>query len=297
MILQNRIIAETLEVRHNQLQEEKVDPVEVTIADFDGALYHLSNPEGDRNKVQISLGVKFYHELQPHGVNELMKREYGDMLVAPESGYDVTIVVDLAAMGADPTVTIMKAASLRRNCFAALFEKFFSMQQAGNIDEKAVLQFRDQETLYINVLKDRVTVIFSTLFSDADDVVIGKVFMQAFKDVRGKNPQAPQVLFSYLEPPRELEGTGALSGKNVGYVTFVLFPRHFEGAKKDSTIDLLHTFRDYLHYHIKCSKAYLHQRMRARTSELLKVLNRARPDSESKEKRTITGRTFSRSGR
>ena len=51
----------------------------------------------------------------------------------------------------------------------------------------------------------------------------------------------------------------------------MLFPRHYDGAKSDSTIDLIHTFRDYLHYHIKCSKAYLHQRMRASTAELLKV--------------------------
>lgn len=37
-------------------------------------------------------------------------------------------------------------------------------------------------------------------------------------------------------------------------------------------------FRDYLHYHIKCSKAYMHSRMRTRVAEFLKVLNRAKPD-------------------
>jgi hypothetical protein len=31
---------------------------------------------------------------------------------------------------------------------------------------------------YIAAQKDRVTVIFSTIFKDDDDVVIGKVFMQ-----------------------------------------------------------------------------------------------------------------------
>ena len=35
----------------------------------------------------------------------------------------------------------------------------------------------------------------------------------------------------------------------------VLFPRHFkDDATRDKTINLIHTFRDYLHYHIKCSK-------------------------------------------
>ena len=35
-------------------------------------------------------------------------------------------------------------------------------------------------------------------------------------------------------------------------------------------------------------QAYLHTRMRARTSDLLKVLNRARPESKSTEKKTIS---------
>jgi hypothetical protein len=34
---------------------------------------------------------------------------------------------------------------------------------------------------YVDAQKDRVTVIFSTIFKDDDDVVIGKVFMQVIK--------------------------------------------------------------------------------------------------------------------
>jgi actin related protein 2/3 complex subunit 2 len=61
-----------------------------------------------------------------------------------------------------------------------------------------------------------------------------------------------------------------------------------EAKSVEKTIDLIHTFRDYLHYHIKCCKAYLHSRMRARTEDLLKILNRARPDNESKDKKTAS---------
>ena len=56
------------------------------------------------------------------------------------------------------------------------------------------------------------------------------------------------------------------------YVTFVLFPRHTNPTNRDNTINLIHQFRTYLHYHIKCSKAYLHSRMRSKTSEFLKVM-------------------------
>jgi len=45
---------------------------------------------------------------------------------------------------------------------------------------------------------------------------------------------------------------------------------------------------------MKCSKAYLHTRMRERVRTFLQVLNRAKSTPESTEKKTITGRTFRR---
>lgn len=75
----------------------------------------------------------------------------------------------------------------------------------------------------------------------------------------------------------------------------VLFPRHFNNPETQArTITQIQLFRDYLHYHIKCSKAYMHSRMRARVAEFLKVLNRAKPEEE-KERKTASGRSFVRS--
>lgn len=126
---------------------------------------------------------------------------------------------------------------------------------------------------------DRVTVVFSTIFRDEDDVVLGKVFMQELREGRRASHTAPQVLFSHREPPLELANTGARVGENIGYVTFgrfrgpegdcgwvsvshcissllilVLFPRHTSKETRDNTINLIHMFRDYLHYHIKVSR-------------------------------------------
>ena len=69
-----------------------------------------------------------------------------------------------------------------------------------------------------------MTVIFSTIFTDNDDVVIGKVFMQEFKEGRRGSQIAPQVLFSHAEPLQELKGTDALTGDNVGYITIGELP-------------------------------------------------------------------------
>lgn len=277
-----------------------MEGIAIVVADFDGVTYHLSNPdEKSKTKILVSIGMGFFRDLVPHGVNDVLKREYGAYLLAsPEPGYDVSLEVDLETLD---DVLIGKIGRLRRNCFAAVFEKYFAIQQAGGAggEKPAVINYRKNEAIYISAMKDRVTVVFSVLFQDDDDIILGKVFLQEFKEGRRANQQAPQVLFSHKDPPQELRdamGAGAnlYTGDNVGYVTFVLFPRHLEAKNRDRSIDLIHTFRDYLHYHIKCSKAYLHSRMRARTVSLLKVLNRAKQEVEAKEKKTVTGKSFVR---
>ena len=41
------------------------------LTDFDGVIYHLSNPEADRTKLMLSVLLKFYQELQEHGADEV----------------------------------------------------------------------------------------------------------------------------------------------------------------------------------------------------------------------------------
>ena len=70
-------------------------------------------------------------------------------------------------------------------------------------------------------------------------------------------------------------------------MTFILFPRHFANAEiANGTISHIQNFRDYLHYHIKCSKAYMHSRMRHRVTEFQKVLNRAKTEVATTERKT-----------
>ncbi|CAB1327728.1 unnamed protein product [Coregonus sp. 'balchen'] len=236
--INNRIIEETLTLKFDGASNgTKPEAVEVTFADFDGVLYHISNPDGDKTKLMVSISLKFYKELQEHGADELLKRVYGNFLVSPEACYNVSLLFDLDAVPANKEEVIHQAGMLKRNCFASVFEKYFKFQEEGKEGEKrAVVHYRDDESMYLEAKKDRVTVVFSTVFKDDDDVILGKVFMQEFK-----------------------EGRRA-----------ILFPRHTNANARDNTINLIHTFRDYLHYHIKCSKAYIHTRMRAKTSDFLK---------------------------
>lgn len=288
--INNGIVEEALRSRFSG---GKADAIDIKVADFDGCIYHVGNPDGDRTKIMVSISLKFYNELAKHGADELLKKLYGDHLTDPKPEYSVSLLIDLENLPEDKEALIKKIGLLKRNCFASVFERFFEMLQNEEASsERAVIPYRDDETMYVEVKEDRVTVIFSTVFKDDDDVIIGKVFMQEFKEGRKASTTAPQVLFSHKDPPRELEGTGAAKGENIGYITFVLEKRHCNEKARDNTINLIHTFRNYLHYHIKCSKAYLHSRMRARTTDFIKVLNRARPEVKVVEKKTMSGRTF-----
>jgi len=300
----NRIVEETLTVKiKNALSEQKPESVLVTVADFDGVLYRISNPKEDKTKVNVSISLKFYKELQEHGADDVLKREYGDLLVAADDGFDVTVQLDLSNIPDNWEEIVKKCGLLKRNCFAAVFEKYFEFQEAEeqrlqalaaaghNIEkeevgqQRAVIHYRDDETMYVEAKSDRVTVIFSTIFKDASDIILSEVFMREFKEGRKATATAPTVLFNNKEPPEDLKSTDARTGEGVGYITFVLFPRHTKADTRDNTIDLIHLFRDYLHYHLKCSKAYIHSRMRAKTSDFLKVLNRAKIEDESAKKK------------
>lgn len=198
----------------------------------------------------------------------------------------MTVQLDLNNIPEDWETIVKKCGLLKRNCFAAVFEKYFEFQEAGEEgQQQAVIHYRDDETMYVEAKSDRVTVIFSTIFKDADDIILSEVFMREFKEGKKASATAPTVIFSNKEPPSTLKDSDARTGEGVGYITFVLFPRHTNKTTRDNTIDLIHLFRDYLHYHLKCSKAYIHSRMRSKTSEFLKVLNRAKIEDENQKKK------------
>jgi actin related protein 2/3 complex subunit 2 len=280
----------------NATSKGKFEIVDAKIVDFDGCMYELVSNSA-RDTLKLSLRIGFFKELAEHGAVEKLKTVYGGLMVDDGSDGVVSLEYKIDRLPENFEKAANEAALLKRNCFAAVFEKYFEAQVSlyleflprlqisihvlyisqatGSQVKRAVIHYRPDETMYVEAKSDRVTVIFSTLFKDDDDISIGGVFLQEFREGRRGLASAPQVLFSTKAPPQELQGTDARSGDNVGYITFVLLPRHFSSKtpeRREKTIDLIHTFRNYLHYHIKCSKAYVNSRMRGKTVEFLKVI-------------------------
>ena len=88
--INNGIVEEALRSRFGG---GKADGINIKVADFDGCIYHVSNPEGDKTKIIVSISLKFYMQLQQHGADERLRKEYGDLMTAPEDGYNVSLLV------------------------------------------------------------------------------------------------------------------------------------------------------------------------------------------------------------
>jgi len=282
----------------------KPSTLDVKFVDFDGVRFHLSTQER-KTSLRLSMHIRCWDELVNYGAMDILNREYGALVAAqPEEEYNVSLVIDLEQIPTDAEARdafIMSVALLKRNALAAPFELGFKTQKeleasGGTQGDLMQVHYRDEEAIYVQASPDRVTVIFSTVFREETDRIFGKVFLQEFVDAR-RQPSiqnAPQVLYTNRDPPLEIRHLpGLRNTEDIGYVTFVLFPRHFVNASTASaTISHIQLFRDYLHYHIKCSKAYMHSRMRHRVAEFQKVLNRAKTEVATTERKTASGRTL-----
>jgi len=288
--VQNRVLEEVIKQRINSPKREAVD---ITLADFDGVTFHVTTNADRRNIVTVSIHWRCISELRQHGSDARIKQVYGPMVINPEAGYDYSLQFDLDNLGDKKESIAHNIALFKRNVISAPFFKLFDAVAGKGQCPMITINYRDNEAMYLKQEGDRATIVFSINFRDSDDIVISKVFLQEFANARKTISNAPAVTYSQKEAPGELKGVpNVREGEDQGFVTFVLFNNHLLENRRQHSIDTIHLFRDYLHYHIKCSKAYLHTRMRLRTEALLLVLNRAKQKKANKEMKTISGRTF-----
>jgi len=284
--LQNRIVHETI---INRLRShDKPYAVEMKCADFDGVMIHVFTAPENKSELFISIGFYSATDILRHGGEAKIREIYGNTITETEPGFNLTLKFNLDSLGCSNDEFAEKASLLKTNLFCSPL--YHGIKAAVGTDVDIPYRNADERLYMKKDANDRVTVVFSIVFKDPDDVVIGTVFLKEFKKSVGG---APSVDFTNGEPPLEVRGKTIPRARNVGYVTFVLFDRHIAEPKIRNTVENLQMFRNYLHYHIKCAKSHLHTCMRNRVELLLKVLNRAKQDLP-KEKKTIKGRTFTR---
>jgi actin related protein 2/3 complex subunit 2 len=281
------------EVIRQRVQSDKREAVDITLADFDGTQYHIATNATQRNLVTVSISWPCISQMKQFGTDAKVQSFYGPLVTSTENGYDYTLQFDLDNLGADKDALPGKIALFKRTVVAAPLEAVFDGKPG--LPPVITINYRTNEAVYLKREGNNVAVIFSINFKDKDDIVIGKVFLQELEAARKTINNAPAITFSQKERPLELKSVqNVYEGEDQGFVTFLLFGPHTHETRRGKTIDTIHLFRNYLHYHIKCSKAFLHTRMRLRVEELLQVLNRAKIKNANKDMKTMSGRTFKR---
>jgi len=262
--------------------------------DFDGVEFQLSIDKEKFITVQVKLpGAK---EIMENGGTEYYERLYGSIKTDPVEPYTHAIKFKLEGMEpAQQKETITLAARLRANLMAAPF--IWVAEQFSNKASFAPFEIpyrpTTQESIYITPSENGAVATFSIRFSDPGDRIIGGVFFQELKAARTKVNSAPGINFGF-EVPQDLQTFNLppayTETNNFGFVSLILGPSQLSEAKRIQTGYNVPMFRNYLHYHIKCTKAFLHQRMRARTNLLLRELAAARPQPKKVVKRTAQGK-------
>jgi len=270
---------------------------DITCADFDGASFRVFATEKATSLV-VALKAPAGAELMKQGGKDYLQQVYGAYLVSTIPQYDVTLQIPYPATkqmsDADRNVLAQKCATLKSYMFSSILLQRMEAANKGQVIGGMVdIPLRSQkERMFVKQDgTDRITVIFSIEFPAYNDSVIGQVFCTEFAN--NKDGGTPSCAYSPKAPSELKDIRNLPAGDRISFLTFVVYDRHFKGAKMEQAAFTITSFRNYLHYHLKCCKSYLHTRMRTRVENLLKVLNRAKQASTG-EKKTVTGKTFTR---
>lgn len=89
--------------------------LDVQFVDFDGVRFHLSTPER-KTCLVLSMSIRCWDELVKYGVDNVLRREYGDRVKAEvEPEYNVSLELDLETFppdGGELTVLICSKSPL-----------------------------------------------------------------------------------------------------------------------------------------------------------------------------------------
>jgi actin related protein 2/3 complex subunit 2 len=77
------------------------------VSDFDGVTFHISTPEA-KSKIVVSIQIRCYKELLQYGAQQVLEREYGPYVIAPEAGYDFSVQVNLDDLPEDKGIEILR---------------------------------------------------------------------------------------------------------------------------------------------------------------------------------------------
>lgn len=305
---ESAIVSETLKLTPNT-PVSRLEKIDLLFDDHSGGHFHLyaqKDPSTGKKVMKLSAKLPAWQIIkQDQELVEMLKESFGSMWMvggSVDEGFDVAICCGIEELGVEGKIE--KFSHLKQEIISIPILRTLKLitstansannttNTTANTTTNTVNPFtvplgnesKDFYSVSPSSNHDQLIILFAMNFQDQTDQILAKVFLQEFYDVRNGNNRvmedAPVVLFG-KEPPKELAkivvNSSSTRSDNLNYLTLVLFPRHYATpSKQEHLLKTLPFLSDYIHYHLKCSKAYLHQRMRAKTGDFLKMLNRSK---------------------
>jgi len=276
-------------------KKKKMSSVMSTFIDFEQSAYRVEQNPKASSIMSVSLNLPCYKQIKDNGVDDALQAKFGDMVAKPADGYDVTIAVDTENPGRPVDEMVALICSLKETILTAPLMKYFDALLKGSpLKDIFAFDLRTDCRFYMVPRSDRVICVVRLSLEDPVDLQIAEIFLKDYKEVqRRKVPQAPPAMFS-VNPPTEIK---SLTGEGKGNLGFISFSCEKQALRNPlNSAAALVNFRTFLQYHIKCSKAYFHSRMRKKVRQFQKVLNRAKVNAEGETKRgkkkLASGKTF-----
>ena len=298
------------------LLERCLDPNEILSeaynwCDFDGVTFtfKILRPKKSKSKdkdkeeeetnnypLRVEMNLPCWEQIKEYGSEERYEELYSKWKVDPSEGFTHAVSIELYKLSAaEQKSAISVISSLKSNLLGAPFLWVAKKIDCNENFAPFEIPYRAQsgESIFVCPGDKGAVAIFTIRFSDPGDHIIGGVFLNELTAARTRVPNAPAVSYS-PNCPKELDAfelrQGIREGKEYEFVSMLLQNPQLCERKRIETSLYVPMFRNYLHYHIKCTKAFLHQKMRNRAAMLLKVLNQAKPEPKVKVYRTVTGK-------
>ena len=290
---ENSIISETLKLNQSS-PVNRLDKIDISFEDHSGGHFHLySSKTSSTGEKVIKLSAKLpaWKEIcKEKALMEIIEKDFEGILCEKvDEGFDVTISCKIDEISDEK---IKQFSHLKQKIISSPLARIIRDIQSDNNNSNnnnnsntaspftVTFDNNDFYSVVPGTNKDQIIILFGMNFVDQTDTILAKVFLQEFYDTRNNRMEdAPVVLYG-KEPPKELSKLAIKSSDSLNYLTLVLFPRHYSTPEaQDHLLKTVPFLSDYIHYHLKCTKAYLHQRMRAKTGDFLKILNRAKPEN------------------
>jgi actin related protein 2/3 complex subunit 2 len=292
---QNAVLTDTVK---RLIESEKREPIDARMVDFDNVNYRIFVHPDDRNVLYVSMNISCWNEIKDNGAMLQLEKVYGDLLVENDTD-NVCLRIDMDAVRDKAESLATAVGMLRTHAIGGPFRAYFDSLATGcGAPPPFPMNLREDTIVYFVPKTDRLIVIFQLNFQEKSDRVIAQTFLNEFMEAKRNRAVAAAPIVTYTpNAPGELSQYGVSGPVGLGFVSFAILKQHVDtDAKRERSSHLLVSFRNYLQYHIKCSKALCHQKMRTRVRELIKVLNRAKNDKgEEATKKTASGRRFIRS--